>query len=114
MQSVQSLNPNADLIDRSQALSVNISAAKAICNIMKSNLGPNGTMKMSVFLLHVIDQYYLILRILFLCCSRLVSGAGELKLTKDGAVLFHEMVCLPSLANRLLRLLAPLLHSLSL
>lgn len=27
-----------------------------------------------------------------LLCPRLVSGAGEIKLTKDGCVLLHEMV----------------------
>ena len=30
---------------------------------------------------------------MFLCdCDRLVSGAGDIKLTKDGNVLLHEMV----------------------
>ena len=29
---------------------------------------------------------------LYFCC-RLVSGAGDIKLTKDGNVLLHEMVC---------------------
>jgi hypothetical protein len=37
--------------------------------VLKSNLGPRGTLKM------------------------LVSGAGDIKITKDGAVLLHEMVC---------------------
>jgi T-complex protein 1 subunit zeta len=50
-----------------QALAVNISAAKGIQEVLKSNLGPRGTMKM------------------------LVSGSGDIKITKDGNVLLHEM-----------------------
>jgi len=46
---------------------VNISAAKGIQDVLKTNLGPKGTMKM------------------------LVSGAGDIKITKDGNVLLHEM-----------------------
>merc|ERR1711887_511378 len=44
-----------------------LSTAKGIQEVLKSNLGPKGTMKM------------------------LVSGAGDIKLTKDGNVLLHEM-----------------------
>jgi len=50
-----------------QALSVNINAAVSLQNILGSNLGPRGTLKM------------------------LVSGAGDIKLTKDGNILLHEM-----------------------
>ena len=32
-------------------------------------------------------------QVLFDCMFRLVSGAGDIKLTKDGNVLLHEMVC---------------------
>lgn len=46
---------------------MNISAAKGIQEVLKTNLGPKGTMKM------------------------LVSGAGDVKITKDGNVLLHEM-----------------------
>jgi len=49
------------------ALGVNIAAAKGIQDVLKTNLGPKGTMKM------------------------LVSGAGDIKITKDGNVLLHEM-----------------------
>eukprot|EP01132_Coremiostelium_polycephalum_P004286 gene4286-5361_t len=52
---------------RGQALLLNISAAKGLQSVLKSNLGPKGTIKM------------------------LVSGAGDIKLTKDGGVLLHEM-----------------------
>ena len=46
---------------------MNINAAKGLQEVLKSNLGPKGTIKM------------------------LVGGAGQVKLTKDGAVLLHEM-----------------------
>jgi len=46
---------------------MNIQAAIGLMDVMKSNLGPKGTLKM------------------------LVGGAGQIKLTKDGAVLMHEM-----------------------
>jgi chaperonin GroEL (HSP60 family) len=40
------LNPNADLIGGNQALMINIGAAKTLADILKTNLGPRGTMKM--------------------------------------------------------------------
>ena len=46
---------------------VQVAAAKSLQEILKSNLGPRGTLKM------------------------LVGGAGQIKLTKDGNVLLHEM-----------------------
>lgn len=67
MASISLLNPKAEVARAAQALAVNISAAKGIQDVMKTNLGPKGTMKM------------------------LVSGAGEIKITKDGNVLLHEM-----------------------
>ena len=53
------LNPKAEVARAGQALAVNISAAKGIQEVLKSNLGPRGTMKM------------------------LVSGSGDIKITKD-------------------------------
>uniref|UniRef100_U5EX39 Putative chaperonin n=1 Tax=Corethrella appendiculata TaxID=1370023 RepID=U5EX39_9DIPT len=67
MSSISLLNPKAEFARAAQALAVNISAAKGIQDVMKTNLGPKGTMKM------------------------LVSGAGDIKITKDGNVLLHEM-----------------------
>jgi T-complex protein 1 subunit zeta len=67
MSSVRTVNPNAEVVARSQALLVNVSAAKGLQGVLKSNLGPRGTLKM------------------------LVGGAGQIKLTKDGNVLLHEM-----------------------
>lgn len=67
MAAISMLNPKAEFARAAQALAVNISAAKGIQDVMKSNLGPKGTMKM------------------------LVSGGGDIKITKDGNVLLHEM-----------------------
>uniref|UniRef100_K3WHV4 T-complex protein 1 subunit zeta n=1 Tax=Globisporangium ultimum (strain ATCC 200006 / CBS 805.95 / DAOM BR144) TaxID=431595 RepID=K3WHV4_GLOUD len=65
--SYRGMNPNAEIVSKSQALLVNVSAAKGLQGVLKSNLGPRGTLKM------------------------LVGGAGQIKLTKDGNVLLHEM-----------------------
>lgn len=67
MAAIKVLNPKAELARASQALAVNITGATGIRDVMKSNLGPKGTMKM------------------------LVSGSGDIKITKDGNVLLHEM-----------------------
>uniref|UniRef100_A0A671K6C8 Chaperonin containing TCP1, subunit 6A (zeta 1) n=1 Tax=Sinocyclocheilus anshuiensis TaxID=1608454 RepID=A0A671K6C8_9TELE len=67
MSAVKALNPKAEVARAHAALAVNISAARGLQDVLKSNLGPKGTMKM------------------------LVSGAGDIKLTKDGNVLLHEM-----------------------
>lgn len=67
MSSIMCLNPKAELARAAAALEVNISAARGLQDVMKSNLGPKGTLKM------------------------LVSGSGDIKLTKDGNVLLHEM-----------------------
>merc|ERR1712216_1070618 len=65
--SLKSVNPNAEIMSKAAALFMNINAAKGLQDVMKSNLGPKGTIKM------------------------LVGGAGDLKLTKDGNVLLKEM-----------------------
>ena len=67
MAAISMLNPKAEVARASQALAVNISGAKGIQDVLKTNLGPKGTMKM------------------------LVGGAGDIKITKDGNVLLHEM-----------------------
>jgi len=67
MAAIHSLNPKAELARASQALAINISGARGIQDVLKTNLGPKGTMKM------------------------LVSGAGDLKITKDGNTLLHDM-----------------------
>ncbi|KAL9645611.1 hypothetical protein ABK040_000673 [Willaertia magna] len=67
MSGLQLLNPNSDSAGISQARLINISAATSIQNLLKSNLGPRGTLKM------------------------LVSGAGDIRITKDGNTLLNEM-----------------------
>ncbi|KAK7374936.1 hypothetical protein VNO80_08379 [Phaseolus coccineus] len=65
--SLRALNPNAEVLNKSAALHMNINAAKGLQDVLKSNLGPKGTIKM------------------------LVGGAGDIKLTKDGNTLLKEM-----------------------
>merc|ERR1712078_520060 len=67
MAAVKQVNENAEVMRSGQALMVNVMAAKGLQEVLKSNLGPRGTLKM------------------------LVGGAGQIKLTKDGAVLLKEM-----------------------
>ncbi|VIO92535.1 T-complex protein 1, zeta subunit, putative [Brugia malayi] len=67
MASILCLNPKAELARNAAALELNISGARGLMEVMRTNLGPKGTMKM------------------------LVSGAGDIKLTKDGNILLHEM-----------------------
>ncbi|PGH18654.1 T-complex protein 1, zeta subunit [Polytolypa hystricis UAMH7299] len=67
MSATQLLNPKAESRRRGEALKVNISAGAGLQDVLKSNLGPSGTIKM------------------------LVDGAGGIKLTKDGNVLLREM-----------------------
>lgn len=37
--SVRGMNPNAEIVSKSQALMVNVSAAKGLQGVLKSNLG---------------------------------------------------------------------------
>lgn len=67
MAAVTRLNPKAEVARAAQALDLNISAARGLQDVLRTNLGPKGTMKM------------------------LVGGAGDIKITKDGNVLLHEM-----------------------
>ena len=61
------VNSKADVLKATQALSVNCAAARGLMEVMRSNLGPRGAVKM------------------------LVGGAGQIKITKDGCVLLGEM-----------------------
>ncbi|GAA5957726.1 hypothetical protein JCM3765_003746 [Sporobolomyces pararoseus] len=65
--SIELLNPRAEQVRRQQAFSLNVTGATGLAQVVKSNLGPRGTLKM------------------------LVDGAGQLKMTKDGKVLLSEM-----------------------
>ncbi|KAI9216372.1 T-complex protein 1 zeta subunit [Blastocladiella britannica] len=64
---VQTINPNSEVARRGQTLQININAALGLQDVLRSNLGPRGTIKM------------------------LVDGSGQIKLTKDGKVLLSEM-----------------------
>ena len=46
MSSLQMVNAKADLIRKAQALATNINAAKGLQEVLKTNLGPKGTIKM--------------------------------------------------------------------
>jgi T-complex protein 1 subunit zeta len=46
MSNVQYLNPKAEVLKKFQALAMNINAAMGLQEVMKSNLGPKGTLKM--------------------------------------------------------------------
>uniref|UniRef100_A0A6S9AY65 T-complex protein 1 subunit zeta n=2 Tax=Ditylum brightwellii TaxID=49249 RepID=A0A6S9AY65_9STRA len=67
MSRLQEVSPNAEIVSKAQARAVNVAASIGLQNVLKSNLGPRGTLKM------------------------LVGGAGQIKLTKDGNVLLREM-----------------------
>jgi len=61
------VNSKADVLRAMAALGANANAAKGLAEVLKSNLGPRGALKM------------------------LVGGAGQIKITKDGSVLLQEM-----------------------
>ncbi|KAL7418387.1 T-complex protein 1 subunit zeta [Cryptotrichosporon argae] len=67
MSSLELINPRAESVRRTQALQVNTAGAVGLASVVKSNLGPRGTIKM------------------------LVDGSGQIKMTKDGKVLLSEM-----------------------
>ena len=48
MGSVKQLNSKAEVMGKSAALFMNINASKGLHEVMKSNLGPKGTIKMLV------------------------------------------------------------------
>ena len=46
MSAIKYLNPKAEVANAAQALAVNISAAKGLMDVLRTNLGPKGTLKM--------------------------------------------------------------------
>jgi T-complex protein 1 subunit zeta len=44
--SLRVLNPNAEVLNKSAALHMNINAAKGLMDVLRTNLGPKGTIKM--------------------------------------------------------------------
>ncbi|XP_066219934.1 T-complex protein 1 subunit zeta-2 isoform X1 [Saccopteryx leptura] len=67
MAAIKAVNSKAEVARAQAALAVNVCAARGLQDLLRTNLGPKGTMKM------------------------LVSGSGDVKLTKDGNVLLQEM-----------------------
>jgi T-complex protein 1 subunit zeta len=67
MSNLSYINPGGVQARKANALAINIGAARGLQEVLKTNLGPKGTMKM------------------------LVSGAGLVKITKDGNTLLGEM-----------------------
>ncbi|BGP56963.1 hypothetical protein JCM8202_000916 [Rhodotorula sphaerocarpa] len=60
-------NPELTVRVRDAAFQINVTGATGLADVVRSNLGPRGTLKM------------------------LVDGAGQLKMTKDGKTLLSEM-----------------------
>lgn len=48
MSSIKTLNSKAEVLSKGAALFMNINAAKGLYDVMKTNLGPKGTIKMLV------------------------------------------------------------------
>lgn len=46
MAAVKSLNPKAEVARAAQALQLNINGARGLQEVLRTNLGPKGTMKM--------------------------------------------------------------------
>ena len=67
MSSIELINPRAESIRRTQALQVNTMGAIGLANVVKSNLGPRGTIKM------------------------LVDGSGQIKMTKACRVTLSDI-----------------------
>ncbi|XP_008055657.1 T-complex protein 1 subunit zeta-2 isoform X3 [Carlito syrichta] len=67
MAAISAVNSKAEVARAQAALAINICAARGLQDVLRTTLGPKGTMKM------------------------LVSGTGDIRLTKDGNVLLHEM-----------------------
>lgn len=68
MMAVKTLNPKAEVAGAQAVLVVNSSAAWGLQDVLRTNSGLKGTVKM------------------------FVSGAGDIKCTKDGNVLLREML----------------------
>jgi len=56
--SLRVLNPNAEVLNKSAALHMNINAAKGLQDVLKSNLGPKGTIKMYCYTFSVFDFHF--------------------------------------------------------
>ena len=77
--SVNFINVKGEELDREGALRMNLTASASLMGVIRSNVGPKGTEKM------------------------LVGGAGQVKITKDGNVLLHEMSIIHPTAQMIAR-----------
>jgi T-complex protein 1 subunit zeta len=104
MSSVRTLNSKAEVMGRSAALFMNINAAKGLYDVMKTNLGPKGTIKMLVggaggaLVVRAplrgpppAAQRRRRLSTLARSLTPPPSTPADIKLTKDGNVLLREM-----------------------
>ncbi|KAI9861507.1 MAG: T-complex protein 1 subunit zeta [Vezdaea acicularis] len=88
MSAAQLLNPKAESRRRGEALRVNINAGEGLQDVLKSNLGPLGTIKMLVDGAGGVRMSQL----LSIPWGKAVdSNLVQIKLTKDGSVLLKEM-----------------------
>ena len=46
MSSIRGVNSNAEMVSKGHALAMNIASAKGLQDVVKTNLGPKGTLKM--------------------------------------------------------------------
>ena len=46
MSAIHTVNPKAEIARHAQALAINISGARGLQDVLKTNLGPKGTLKM--------------------------------------------------------------------
>lgn len=60
MASLLCLNPKAELARHAAALELNISGAKGLQDVMRTNLGPKGTMKMFIFISFILPFFNLL------------------------------------------------------
>ena len=79
MSSVNFINVKGEELDREGAIRMNLTASSSLMGVLRSNIGPKGTEKM------------------------LVGGAGQVKITKDGNVLLHEMSIIHPTAQMIAR-----------
>ncbi len=67
MSAITTLNPKAESARQAQALAINISAARGLAEMLKTNLGPKGTMKMYEMNNLIFIYFYLLI---FQACIR--------------------------------------------
>ena len=85
--SLRSVNPNAESMDKAAALFMNINAAKGLQDVMKTNLGPRGTIKMLVDgaggiiqrIVVVVSSFHhhFITRTIRVCCLQIARGRSR-------------------------------------